>query len=51
MSRKRTGLRNKFRSGRGTYSREGKADSADRYGTWKDGQRKQPERIAGRLVY
>jgi hypothetical protein len=51
MSRKRTGLRNKYRSGRGTYSRDRKAETADRYGTWDSGKRKQPERIAGKLIY
>lgn len=50
MARKRTGLRNRYRSGRGTYSRQRKSESADRYGAWKDGRRQQPERIAGRLL-
>lgn len=47
MSRKRTGLRNRFRNGQGTYSRLDKASTADRYGEWKYGQQTRSEKIAG----
>lgn len=51
MSRKRTGLRNKYRSGGlSTYSRNAKRRDADSYGTWVQGRRSKPESIAGHPV-
>jgi hypothetical protein len=49
--RKRTGLRNRYRSGRGSYSRNRKTLAADRYGTWDKGARKSgAETIGGHPV-
>ena len=48
--RKRTGLRNKFRSGKGTYCKNKKRATADRYGTWVSGKRTGAEVIAGRSM-
>lgn len=42
----RSGLRNRRRSGRGTYSRQKKGRVADSYGTWKNGERQSSESIA-----
>lgn len=50
MSRKRTGLRNRHRTGRSTYSRAGKHDRRDTYGTWSSGRQDRPEVIAGRTL-
>lgn len=41
-----TGLRNKTKGGRSTYCTEGKSRTADFYGTWLNGHRTAPERIA-----
>lgn len=38
MARKRTGLSNRFRSGRSTYSVRHKQRVADRYGQFRDGK-------------
>jgi len=43
--RLRTGLRNRHRTGRSTYSRENKAAVADRYGEFENGRRKTADRI------
>lgn len=50
MSRKRTGLRNKFRSGRSAYSIHQKSRSADDYGAYVNGANKVGENIAGHNV-
>ncbi len=42
MSRKRTGLRNRFRQGRSTYSVLRKGRTSDTYGTWVNGVEKDP---------
>lgn len=47
MARKRTGLRNKFRHGRGSYSVMGKSRTADRYGQCASGKQLTPDSIAG----
>lgn len=44
----RSGLRNKQRSGIGTYSRLQKSRRADRYGTYINGRQTEPGRIGGR---
>lgn len=46
MARRRTGLRNRKRTGRSTYSRLGKSRSADYYGSYASGKQVTPERIA-----
>lgn len=46
MSRKRTGLRNKYRSGKSTYSKRNKRAVADQYGRYVNGIQQSPERIA-----
>jgi hypothetical protein len=46
MARRRTGLRNRKRTGRSTYSKLGKARSADYYGSYVNGRQVSPERIA-----
>lgn len=51
MARKCTGLRNRFRSGRGTYSIKRKRTTADRYGTYVNGRPTAPEVISGRSVW
>lgn len=50
MGRKRTGLRNRFRTGRSKYSTEHKAFTADRYGEYDQGKSKRPEKVAGRTI-
>lgn len=51
MARKRTGLRNKFRTGKSTYSIRKKSTEADRYGSWSQGKRVAgAEVIAGRSM-
>jgi hypothetical protein len=47
---KRTGLRNRFRTGRGSYSRRRKAAAADRYGKYDRGAQKTADVIAGRRI-
>lgn len=52
MSRKRTGLRNKYRTGgTGTYSAQRKARHADRYGAYKGRTMEKPDVIAGRTLH
>lgn len=49
--RHRTGLRNRFRSGRSAYSKRNKGRYGDRYGTWDRGKRVGgTEVIAGRAM-
>ena len=48
--RKRTGNRNRYRSGRGTYSKRGKGPTADRYGSWDRGRQDRPDVVAGRTL-
>jgi hypothetical protein len=50
MSRKRTGLRNRFRNGRGKYSTTHKARKADRYGEYSTGKLIRSELIAGNVI-
>jgi len=47
--RKASGLRNRYRSGRGSYSRGNKAKVADHYGKFVAGRRVEDDRIAKRL--
>lgn len=49
--RRRTGLRNRFRDGKGTYSEQGKRRTADRYGGFEQGRQKSVEVINGRQVW
>lgn len=48
--RKRTGLRNRYRSSRSTYSKKNKHLTADRYGTYQQGRLQSAESLAGRSV-
>jgi hypothetical protein len=48
--RKASGLRNKFRTGRSTYSIKAKNRKADKYGEWKAGIQVRSENIAGRVL-
>lgn len=50
MSRKRTGLRNRFRSGRSTYSKMYKKTYRDTYGHFENGRKLRTEVIAGRAL-
>jgi hypothetical protein len=47
--RKRTGLRNKFRTGKSTYAKRKKGAQADRYGSYVGGELRSSETIAGTL--
>lgn len=52
MSRKRTGLRNRYRQGgTGPYSTKRKARNADRYGAYKGRMMEKPDVIAGRTMH
>lgn len=44
--RKASGLRNKFRTSRGSYQ----SRNADNYGSWNNGIQTRSERINGRVV-
>jgi len=48
--RKQTGLRNRFRNGRGTYSRRAKGKIADSYGSYVNGRATRGENIAGKSI-
>jgi hypothetical protein len=48
--RKESGLRNRFRDGRHSYSRKGKAARRDTYGAYNNGVNTLGENIAGRRV-
>ena len=51
MARKRTGLRNRYRSGgRSTYSTERKARSSDMYGEYQNGRQVKNDVIAGHVL-
>lgn len=50
MARKRTGLRNRWRNGRGSYSKRKKGAEADRYGSWTTGKLSGGEVIAGHSI-
>jgi hypothetical protein len=50
MARKRTGLRNRYRSGRSTYCAQDKAKSRDRYGKYMNGKCLDSDVIAGRTL-
>ena len=47
MGRKQTGLANRRRSGRSTYSKQHKSRGADRYARWSNGKRETADIIAG----
>jgi hypothetical protein len=49
--RKRTGLHNRGRKGKSTYSAKRKRLTADRYGSWAGGRQTGGEVIAGRSVW
>jgi hypothetical protein len=49
--RKRTGLRNRGRSGRSTYSVQNKSRRADRYGTYYGRRCESPDTIAGHTLH
>jgi hypothetical protein len=51
MTRRRTGLRNRRRQGVGTYSAQGKARAADRYGRFSMGVPQSSDSIAGHSVW
>jgi hypothetical protein len=52
MARKRTGLRNRYRSGgTGTYSTQRKSREADRYGEYRNRSMLKPDIIAGRTMH
>jgi len=48
--RKRTGIRNRYRTGRGSYSLKRKSESRDRYGKFTNGRRDTADVIAGRTL-
>lgn len=48
--RHRTGIHNKYRSGRSTYNVRRKSLDADRYGTYTGGRMTNAERIAGTRI-
>lgn len=48
--RKCTGLHNRNRTGRSTYSKKHKGLVADKYGKWESGKRKSAEVIASRTM-
>jgi len=50
QGRRGSGLRNRHRNGKHSYSRKGKGSSRDSYGKFDNGRRVQPEKIAGRTV-
>lgn len=50
MGRKHTGLRNRYRTGRSTYSVLNKGRRADRYGAFEQGRQRSPDIIAGHSV-
>jgi hypothetical protein len=50
VSRKRTGLRNRFRNGRGPYSINRKARTADMYGEYQNGKQVKQDVIAGHVL-
>jgi hypothetical protein len=47
MARKRTGISNRRRHGRSTYSTQHKAAKADRYGSWTGGRQERSDTIGG----
>lgn len=50
MTQRGSGLRNKYRNGRSTYSIKGKSRMADRYATMTNGIASGTDNIAGRSV-
>jgi hypothetical protein len=50
VSRKRTGLRNRNRTGKHTYFLKHKSGTGDRYGEWAQGYQLRPDVIAGRVM-
>ena len=48
--RKRTGLANRYRHGRSTYSRRKKNGVADTYGAWDNGRQTRSERVNGSVL-
>jgi hypothetical protein len=51
MARKRTGIRNRYRSGKSSYSVKGKSTSRDRYGKFTNGRQDTPDVVAGRTLH
>lgn len=48
---KSSGLRNKSRpNGKSTYTRKGKGNKRDTYGSWENGKQVRPDNIAGRIL-
>jgi hypothetical protein len=47
--KKASGLRNRYRSGRGTYNLRGKKSRADDYGSWSGGVQTTDDRINGHV--
>jgi len=50
MGRRQTGLRNRYRTGRSTYSIERKSRGADRYGSYLNGRQTKSDVIAGETL-
>lgn len=50
MGRKSSGLRNRFRSGKSTYTVQGKARRKDHYGSYSAGVLRSPENVAGNTI-
>lgn len=50
FGRSHTGLRNRHRSGRSTYSIKRKASVKDRYGKFNQGRQETPDVIAGHVL-
>lgn len=50
MARKRTGLRNRHRSGRSTYSAQNKCRQADMYGEYQNGRQLKNDVIASHVL-
>jgi hypothetical protein len=50
VARKQTGLRNRYRTGRSTYSIEHKSRGADRYGVYDKGRQSRADVIAGNTL-
>lgn len=50
MGRRSSGLRNKYRTGRSTYSVKRKRASKDHYGSYSGGVMRAPESVAGTTI-
>lgn len=51
MGRRSSGLRNRFRTGRSTYSVKGKHRERDRYGTRSQGRQLDADVVAGHALW